>query len=101
LHDQSIQTRELYDVRLQEVKRQAWSDRDIPFQVVLDRPEPDVAPGEAAIGRGITVKRYQITGFPTTLVIDQQGKVAGTVEVREKGRLDAMIDGLLNKKAAN
>jgi RNA polymerase sigma factor (sigma-70 family) len=97
LHDQSIQSREAYDRRLTEVKRQAWSNRDIPFQVALDRPEPEVAKGDAPIGKGITVKRYQIQLFPTTIVIDQEGKVAGTVNVREKGKLDAMINGLLKK----
>ena len=100
LHDQSIQTRELYDLRLTDVKRQAWNNRDIPFSVALDRPEADLAPGDAAIGKGITVKRYQISGFPTTMVIDQEGKVAGTVNVREKGRLDEMINTLLNKMTA-
>ena len=52
---------------------------------------------DQGIGKGATCKRYAIHWFPTTLVIDQDGKVAVTVDVREKGRLDAMIDDLLNK----
>jgi RNA polymerase sigma factor (sigma-70 family) len=99
LHDQSIQSREAYDRRLTEVIRHAWNDRDLPFQVALDRPEPEVATGEAAIGRGLTIKRYQIQMFPMTLVIDQQGRVAGTIDVREKGKLDALINSLLKKKS--
>jgi peroxiredoxin len=99
LHDQSIQTREAYDRKLTEVKRQAWNDRELPFPVVLDRPNPELAAGQAGIGNGITCKRYQIHAFPTTMVIDQEGKVAGVVNVREEGRLDAMINSLLNKSA--
>ncbi len=97
LHDQSVQSRDEYDRRLSEVKRVAWGNRDLPFQVVLDHPDPAVPAGEAAIGQGISCKRYQIQGFPTTLVIDQDGKVAGSVNVREEGRLDAMINELLKK----
>ncbi len=97
LHDQSVQSRDDYDRRLSEVKRVAWGNRELPFQVALDRPDPAVPAGEAAIGQGITCKRYEIQGFPTTLVIDQDGKVAGSVNVREEGRLDAMISELLKK----
>ncbi len=97
LHDQSVQSRVDYDRRLSEVKRQAWGNRELPFQVALDVPDPSAPAGVAAIGQGITCKRYQITGFPTTLVIDQNGKVVGRVEVREKGKLEAMLNELLNK----
>ncbi len=97
VHDQSIQSREEYDQRLTEIKRQAWGNRELPFHVALDHPEPDVPAGESAIGKGITCKRYQIQAFPTTLVIDQDGKVAGHVNVRENGRLDAMLGKLLNR----
>ena len=99
LHDQSIQSRDEYDRRLSEVKRQAWNNRELPFQVALDRPDSEVPSGDRGIGQGVTCKRYQITMFPTTLVIDQDGKVVGTVNVREKGRLDAMINELLAKMA--
>ncbi len=97
LHDQSIQTRDAYDRKLTEVKRQAWNNRDLPFRVALDRPDPGLAAGGEPIGNGVTCKRYQIHGFPTTLVIDQEGKVAGNVNVREPGRLEAMINKLLKE----
>ena len=99
LHDQSIQSAALYDRRMKEVIRQAWNNRELPFAVALDSPEPDVPTGDSAIGRGMTCKRYEIKGFPTTLVIDQEGKVVGQVEVREKGRLDEMINEALKKGA--
>ena len=99
LHDPSIQTRDTYDRKLSEIKRLAWNNRDLPFQVAVDRPDPEALAGDAAIGHGISCNRYQIHGFPTTLVIDQEGKVAGTVEVREKGRLEAMVNKLLDQSS--
>ena len=99
LHDQSIQTRDAYDRNLAEVKRQAWNNRELPFVVALDHPDPELGTGDAPNGRGKSVKRYQIDVFPTTFVIDQEGKVAGTVEVRVKDRLHALVDRLLNKNA--
>ena len=81
------------------MKRQAWKNRDLPFQVALDRPDPELPAGDDPIGDGITCKRYKIHLFPTTLVIDQEGKVAGSVNVREEGRLEAMINSLLNKNS--
>jgi thiol-disulfide isomerase/thioredoxin len=97
LHDQSVQSRDAYDRKFTEIKRQIWNNRDLPFQVAVDRPDPELAAGASETGRGITCKRYGIHLFPTTLVIDQEGKVVGKVNVREKGRLDAMIDDLLKK----
>jgi thiol-disulfide isomerase/thioredoxin len=97
LHDQSVQSREDYVRRLSEVKRQAWSNRELPFQVALDQPDPTVPAGDSGIGQGITCKHFQIHGFPTTVLIDQDGNVAGTVEVREKGKLEAMLNELLTK----
>jgi RNA polymerase sigma factor (sigma-70 family) len=97
LHDQSIQSRDAYDRKLTEVRRQAWKDRELPFVVALDRPNPALAAGDAGIGNGVTCKRYEIAFFPTTLVIDQEGKVAGIVNVREEGRLEAMLNDLLEK----
>jgi RNA polymerase sigma factor (sigma-70 family) len=100
LHDQSIQTRDAYDRNLAEVKRQAWNNRELPFVVALDHPDPELGTGDAPNGRGKSIKRYQIRAFPTTFVIDQEGKVAGTVEVREKGRLDTLVNRLLDKTGA-
>ena len=44
-------------------------------------PTPTLPAGDDPVGDGITGKRDKIRGFPTTLVIDQEGKVAGSVNV--------------------
>jgi thiol-disulfide isomerase/thioredoxin len=99
LHDQSIQSVDQLKRQLSGVKRLVWNDRDLPFTVAFDRPDPAVDAGDPAIARGTTIARYKIHLFPTTLVIDQDGKVVAQVDAREDGQLNAMIDKLLNKPA--
>ena len=95
LHDQSIQGRDELKRRLIGVKRQLWNDRDLPFIVAFDRPDPKVSAGDSAIARGVTIDRYKIRGFPTTLVINQEGKVVASVDARNDGQFTAIIDKLL------
>jgi thiol-disulfide isomerase/thioredoxin len=99
LHDQSMQSLDQLKRQLSGVKRQYWNDRDLPFTVAFDRPDPAVDAGAAAIGRGTTMSRYKISLFPTTLVIDQDGKVVAPVDASDDGQLNAMIDRLLSKPA--
>jgi thiol-disulfide isomerase/thioredoxin len=99
LHDQSIQSVDQLKRQLSGVKHLVWNDRDLPFTVAFDRPDPALDAGAAAIGRGTTMSRYKISLFPTTLVIDQDGKVVAPVDARDDGQLNAMIDKLLNKPA--
>ena len=40
LHDQSVQSRSEYDRPIEQVRRQVWGGSDMPFPVVLDRPDP-------------------------------------------------------------
>jgi hypothetical protein len=37
-------------------------------------------------------------GFPTTMVIDREGKVVGTVNTLQHGRLEAMLKDQINKQ---
>jgi thiol-disulfide isomerase/thioredoxin len=100
LHDQSIQSRAAYDLKLTGVKKAAWDGRELPFRVALDRPDPDLAADSEGRGQGMTCKGYQVTMFPTTLVIDPQGKVVGNVSALQHGKLEATIRGLLDQAPA-
>ena len=51
LHDQSIQSSDELKSRLSGVKRQFWKNRDLPFTVAFDRPDPEVGGGDAAIAQ--------------------------------------------------
>ena len=95
LHDQSIQSCAAFDVKLGSVRRSSWNDRDLPFRVALDRPAPDLKPDDSGIGGGVSARRYSITLWPTTLLIDQTGRVIGTVNPRDHGAVAARIKTLL------
>ncbi|WP_165065920.1 TlpA family protein disulfide reductase [Paludisphaera rhizosphaerae] len=97
LHDQSVQTREAYDVKLENVKRNIWNGRDLPFRVAVDTPAPDIPKDEPGIAHGVTCSRYEILNFPTTLVIGPDGVVAGSASLRTPGALEALIDTVLPK----
>ena len=100
LHDQSVQSREDFDRRLSEVKRLAWSNRELPFQVAPRSPRPRRARRRSLQSdKESHASAIRSPVFPTTLVIDQDGKVAGSVNVREKGQLEAMLNELLKKGA--
>ena len=45
LHDQSMQSLDQLKRQLSGVKRQFWNDRDLPFAVAFDRPDPAVDAG--------------------------------------------------------
>jgi hypothetical protein len=81
LHDQSIQSREDYDKKLDPAKRALWEGHDLPLPVALDTPDPNFKPGDPQTGMGeglgLSAKRYEIRGSSTTFVIDRDGKLVG------------------------
>jgi thiol-disulfide isomerase/thioredoxin len=97
LHDQSVQSRSEYDRRIAAVRKDLWNNEDLPFHVLLDRPDPTKAHDRYSEGTGLTCSRYRIEEFPTTFVIDQQGRVIGKVHRTQPERLEALVRGLLGK----
>lgn len=97
LHDQSVQSRAEYDRRIATVRRRAWGGRDLPFCVLLDRPDPGKADDQDPEGNGTTIKRYGVEGFPTLLVIDGNGTMVDRVGYSEHNRLESLVWELLEK----
>jgi thiol-disulfide isomerase/thioredoxin len=95
LHDQSIQSGIELRSRLSGVKRQLWNNRDLPFTVAFDGADPAVGAGDSVIAKGVTIGRYKIHSFPTTLVIDKEGRVVGRVDASDDAQISAMIDKAL------
>lgn len=63
-HDASAKTFEELDKQLVPIIRNTWRGRSLPFPILLD------ATGE-------TIQRYGIRSFPTTILIDPEGKLVG------------------------
>ena len=81
-------------------RRAFWNSEDLPFRVLLDRPDPDKPADRDPEGTGVTCKRYGIVGFPTLFVIDQDGKIAAPVRHGDHEGLERLVQGLLDKSAA-
>lgn len=64
-----------FDRQLVEIKHRDWHDRALPFKMVFDVPLSD---DERA---GTTARRYGVVAWPTTIVIDQKGRVIGAVSM--------------------
>lgn len=63
-HDGSAQNFKQLDEELVKVKKLYWHDRDLPFPILLD-------------ATGQTIKNYGVHAFPTTILIDPEGKLVG------------------------
>lgn len=64
LHDDSVKTLAEMDEKLIPIKKQYWQNRDLPFPILFD-------------GNKDTIKRLEISHFPTGLLIDPTGKLVG------------------------
>jgi hypothetical protein len=67
-HDATVKDFKELDGKLQKVKATYWHGRDLPFPILLD-------------ATGNTIKDYGVRAFPTTILIDPEGKLVG--EARE------------------
>ena len=97
LHDQSVQSRAVYDGKIATARERTWGGRDLPFRVLLDRPDPKKPDDLNPEGTGTTIMRYGITGFPTLFVIDRDGTMIGQVAHSEHDRLESLVRELVEK----
>jgi thiol-disulfide isomerase/thioredoxin len=100
LHDQSVQSRAEYDRRIAFARKAFWNGKDLPFRVLLDRPDPDKPADRDPAGTGVTCKRYGIVGFPTLFVIDQAGKIVAPVRHGDQAALERLVQDLLDREPA-
>ena len=77
LHDGTVKDFAEMDVKTASTKKSLWKGRDLPFPILLDADNED---------RGATVKAYGIRSFPTTLLIDPDGKLVGEVSLEDLAR---------------
>jgi thiol-disulfide isomerase/thioredoxin len=69
-HDGTVKDFSELDAKTEHTKKTLWHGRDLPFPVLLD----------AQKGRhGVTIETFEINSFPTTILIDPQGKLVGQI----------------------
>lgn len=77
IHCREVETLQEMDEKLTQVREKFWNGKSLPFPVVLDATET-------------TVTAYGVDSFPTTVLIDPQGRVVRDGSV---AMLDAILAG--------
>ncbi len=70
IHDKSVKTFAELDQKLPPLKELYWQGRDLPFPVLLD-------------ATGATEKLFGVSGHPTSLLIDPDGKLVGAMHAAD------------------
>jgi thiol-disulfide isomerase/thioredoxin len=82
VHDDSVASIEELNKNLENTKQELWKGRDLPFLVALDGGgELPIAGTENRV-KGATHAAYGVQHWPTTIVIDPQGKIVGERDPR-------------------
>jgi len=91
VHTPNLKTFDDLDREITRCQADAWKDRKPPFTTVIDLPLPD------STYSGQTSRRYGVSQWPTLMVVDRDGAVAGPVQAK---RLAEMIQRLLDEQDA-
>ncbi len=62
IHDSSVKSFAELDKKLASISKKYWKGRELPFPILIDDD-------------GKTVKAYDIQWFPTTVLVDPQGRI--------------------------
>jgi hypothetical protein len=100
LHDRSVRSRAEYDREVGVWRDRLWDGRDLPFRVLLDRPDPGL-PADASPERtGTTIRRYGARLLSAFFVIDSDGTLVDQLWISERNRLTSLVAELLEKAEA-
>ncbi|HEX3358134.1 MAG TPA: redoxin domain-containing protein, partial [Tepidisphaeraceae bacterium] len=95
--DGEVDTVAKLDERLVEIKEKSWNGRDVEFPVALTSGKPlNLKNGEWQ--RGGVAAQYGILGYPTTVLIDREGKVVGKFSVGDEKSTVEEVEKLLAEK---
>ncbi len=88
IHDDSVKNFAELDRKLDRIKKAFWKGRDLPFPILIDDADK-------------TVRAYGVEWFPTTVLIDPEGKiVAGYGEALFEAKLKELRARRRGKKKA-
>lgn len=99
IHDDSVESIEELDKKLTKARNELWFGRDLPFLIALDGGGPTKIEGTNLTARGATTAAYGITNFPTTVLIDQEGKVVERFNIHNLQKAKDKLGKLLGVKA--
>jgi thiol-disulfide isomerase/thioredoxin len=79
--DESVESAEQLDKLLAEIRTEYWTGRDVPFPVALCSSTETPHHGTTSPARSVAAADYGVVGYPTTILIDREGRVIGVSEV--------------------
>jgi thiol-disulfide isomerase/thioredoxin len=92
-----VDTPAKYDDKIASIKKKLWKGKSLPFPVALTSGKR-IDSGEGDAVRGGAAAQYGILGYPTTILIDREGKVVGKFNARDAKKAVAEIEKLLSGK---
>jgi RNA polymerase sigma factor (sigma-70 family) len=95
--DGEVDTVAKLEEKLDGIRKKRWDGKDLPFPVALASGKRTLGEGDDK-RRGGPVEQYGITSYPTTILIDKQGKVLGKFSARELTQATAEVQKLLNSR---
>lgn len=81
VHNDSVDSIEQMDANLEKARENYWGGRDLPFLVALDGGGRTLVEGTDRHAEGATTALYGIQSYPTTILIDRQGRVLGEMNL--------------------
>jgi thiol-disulfide isomerase/thioredoxin len=93
VHDDSWNSMGDLKKKLGELSKRYWDGRKIPFVVALDGGGRTKVEGTERTASGATTAAYGISGFPTMVLIDRQGRVVGEYDGNEVTIERLLADG--------
>lgn len=88
--DGEVTTAKELDEKLARYKKDVWKDRDLPFPSALVNGK-----SQESGARGKMADVYGIRGYPSTVLIDRDGKVVGKFHARDAKTAVAAMERLL------
>jgi thiol-disulfide isomerase/thioredoxin len=80
IHDDSMNSVKELEEKIEQLSKDRWKDRKIPFPVALDGGGECKIEGTQLSTSGATTAAYGINGFPTMVLIDKEGRVVEEYE---------------------
>jgi RNA polymerase sigma factor (sigma-70 family) len=91
-----VDTAAKLDEKIAGYREKMWQGKDLPFPVALTSGKRVAVGDERALGGA--AGRYGVVHFPTTLLIDRDGKVVGEFQARDVKSAVEQVEKLLGKE---
>jgi prolyl oligopeptidase len=96
IHDDTVDSVEDMEKKLEDVKKELWNGRDLPFPVAVDGGKDEQ---DRKKSHGATTALYGIHAFPTAILVGRDGNVVGELAYRGKEGRSELVAALTGKPA--